>query len=372
MRVLYIANRSEIFGGGQISLIELLSRLDRSRFEPMVLCPGEGGLSEKVKALNIPALFWEMPTARTINLFKTAEKVRELRSIILENNVDIIHANGSRAQFYSSLAVKGTGAKLIWHVRESTPDRWLYDWFIGNSARRIICVSQGAKEKRFGHFPSLDPKLRVVYNGVDTQRFKKDPGSRRSVREDLGVGDDDILLGHIGLLTRQKGHQILLKAISILAGNNPNIKLLIMGKTIDVAYVKRLTTMTKQLGLDDNIIFSEPREDVEATLSALDIFILPSEREGFSRALIEAMSSSLPIIASDVEGNNEAIIHEETGFLVPYGDVYLLAEDIQKLLKDRNMSEKMGQNARKRVEKRFNIETHVSAIQELYEEIFKN
>ncbi|MGB2601735.1 MAG: glycosyltransferase, partial [Candidatus Omnitrophota bacterium] len=128
-------------------------------------------------------------------------------------------------------------------------------------------------------------------------------------------------------------------------------------------------TMANQLGLGAHVFLSGPREDMVSVLSALDIFVLPSQGEGFSRALIEAMSLSLPIIASDISGNNEAIIQDKTGFLVPYGDVYLLAEDIQKLLKNRQKSINMGVNARKRVEDVFSIKKHISEIQNVYEEL---
>ena len=370
MKILYIANRSEIFSGGQLSLLEMLSNIDKLKYVPVVLCPGEGEITEKVRAMGITALVWDMPTARTFNIFEIKERVSKLRSIIRAQGVDIVHANGSRAQFYAALAKKGTKAKLVWHLRESTPDMFLYDWFISKAADRIICVSEGTKEKRISHrFPMFNAKTIVVYNGVDTHRFTRDLNARESVRNQIGVKKDDVLLGLIGLLIPRKGHQILLKALSVLVGDHPDIKLLIMGRTVDEAYTERIKTMANQLGLGAHVFLSGPREDMVAVLSALDIFVLPSQGEGFSRALIEAMSLSLPIIASDISGNNEAIIQDKTGFLVPYGDVYLLAEDIQKLLKNRQKSINMGVNARKRVEDVFSIKKHISEIQNVYEEL---
>jgi glycosyltransferase involved in cell wall biosynthesis len=370
MKILFIANRSEIFSGGQISLLEILSNIDRAKFEPVVLCPGEGEITEKVRAMGITALVWDMPTARTFNIFDINERVSKLRSIIRAQGVDIVHTNGSRAQFYAALAKKGTGVKLVWHLRESTPDIFLYDWFISKAADRIICVSEGTKEQRISHkLPIFDKKTVVLYNGVDTERFKKDPKARESVRNQLGAKRDDVLLGLIGLLIPRKGHQILLKALSVLVGDHPQIKLLIMGRSVDEAYTERIRTMANQLGLGAHVVLSEPREDIVPVLSALDVFVLPSQGEGFSRALIEAMSVSLPVIASDISGNNEAIIQDKTGFLVPYGDVYLLAEDIQKLIKNRQKSINMGESARKRVEDLFSIKRHVIELQNVYEKL---
>ena len=370
MKILYIANRSEVFSGGQISLLEILSNIDRSKFEPVVLCPGEGEITEKVRAMGITALVWDMPTARTFNIFDINERVSKLRSIIRAQGVDIVHTNGSRAQFYAALAKKGTGVKLVWHLRESTPDIFLYDWFISKTADKIICVSKGTKEQRISHrFPMFDKKAVVLYNGVDTDRFKRDPEARESIRNHLGAKKSDVLLGLIGLLIPRKGHQILLKALSVLVGDHPQLKLLIMGRSVDEAYTERIKTMANQLGLGANVMLSEPREDIVPVLSALDVFVLPSQGEGFSRALIEAMSVSLPVIASDISGNNEAVIQDKTGFLVPYGDVYLLAEDIQKLVKNRQKSINMGESARKRVEDLFSIKRHVAELQNVYEKL---
>ncbi|MBD3425614.1 MAG: glycosyltransferase [Candidatus Omnitrophica bacterium] len=367
MKILFIANRAEVFSGGQISLLELVANLDRNKIEPVVLCPGKGQIYERTQAMGITSLVWDMPTAKTLDLFRMFDRVSKLRSIIKAQNADIVHTNGSRAQFYAALARRGTQAKLVWHLRESTPDIFLYDWFIAKSADMIVCVSNGTAQKRItSRFPMFADKTEVVYNGVDTETFKRNATSREKVRDELGVKNEDILIGLIGLIIPQKGHQILLKALSVLIEDHPNIKLLVMGRSIDAAYLERVKTMANQLGLGPNVFISGQRDDMVSVLSALDIFALPSQGEGFSRVLIEAMSVGLPVIATDVSGNNEAITKETTGFLVPYGDVYLLAEDIQKLINNRRMAINMGLSARKRVEENFSMREHVSGMQKIY------
>ncbi|MGB3082602.1 MAG: glycosyltransferase family 4 protein [Candidatus Omnitrophota bacterium] len=369
MKILYIANRSEIFSGGQISLLELLSHLDRSRFEPIVLCPDEGELADRVRSMGVAVLLWEMPTARTINLLRTRDVVRKLKSIIQEKGAGIVHTNGSRAQFYASLAVKGTEARLVWHVRESVRDLPLYDRYLVRSADRVICVSEGAKKIRFGYMRRLIPKIKVIYNGVDSRKFAKDTEKGKSLRRELGIGEEEVLVGNIGILIPRKGHRFLFKGFKKILEKHPEIKLLVMGRSIDEGYTSHVKDMIWKMEIEKNVLFEAPREDMKAVLSALNIFVLPSWGEGFSRVLLEAMACSCPIITTDVGGNNEAIQHDESGLLIPYGDVDRLAGQLERFLSDPGSARRMGENARKRAKELFSIENHVSQVQELYREL---
>lgn len=372
MRILFIANKTDVFSGGQISLLELLRRLDRSRFDPFVLCPGEGELAEKVRHMDMKVEVLKMPTAKTINIKRLMRTKKALRSIIRQYDVDIVHTNGSRAQFYASLAVKHTRANLLWHVRESIKDIPVYDRFLARSANRIVCVSQAVKRSRFGGYPKLEPKIDVIYNGVDTLKFSRDERIRMSLRDELGIGDGKVLLGIVGLLVPLKGHPFLFESLRLLVEEYPDMRLLVLGKSIDERYAARLKHMTVEMGIQKNVIFGGARDDMKAVFSALDIFILPSQREGFSRVLLEAMACSLPIIATDVSGNSEAIVDGESGLLVPYGKVERLAEAIAHLVKDSRKAGRLGENARKRAEELFSIEKHVSRMQELYVSILKS
>ncbi len=371
MKILYAANRAEIFSGGQISLLELLSGLNRSCFEPLVLCPGEGEMASRIRDMGIDVRLWDMPAARSAGIAGIRKKIRELRSIIRECGADIVHTNGSRAQFYASVAVKNTGTSLIWHVREAKRDSLFYDWFLAKAADRIVCVSEAVKNRRFGRFSYFLRKTRVVYNGVDIRKFLRDEEGRKSVRDELGVGEKQVLAGVVGILIPRKGHDFLLKGLSRAAKRYHGIKLFVIGKSVDSAYAERLKTMARDFRITDKVVFSGSREDIGSVLSALDMFILPSRSEGFSRGLLEAMACSLPIITTDVEGNNEAIVDGESGILVPYGDVDGLASAMGRCAEDTDSAKRMGRNARKRVEECFTVERHVSRMQELYEELKK-
>ncbi|NQT32161.1 MAG: glycosyltransferase family 4 protein [Candidatus Omnitrophica bacterium] len=372
MKILFVANRSEIFSGGQISLLELLSGLDRSKYEPIVLCPGEGGMSESIRALGIPVSVWEMPTARTLNVFHIWKKARELKVLIHRSEADIVHANGNRAQFYASLAARGTKASLLWHVREAEKDLFLYDWFLASSAEKIICVSEVAADIRFKHLPGIQRKVINVYNGVNTSKFYRDEAGRNSVRQEFGIKGNNIFIGIIGLLVPRKGHLFLIKAIKRLSREYPGIRLLIAGKTVNPGYTESLRRAAREEKCEDNIIFAGERTDIRAILSALDIFVLPSRREGFSRVLLEAMACSVPIVATNITGNSEAVVDGESGLLVPFMDVKAMENAIKHLIKDKDHARKMGENARIRVEKFFTLDKHVEDMQQLYKTVRRN
>ncbi|MBN1273255.1 MAG: glycosyltransferase family 4 protein [Candidatus Aminicenantes bacterium] len=366
MNILFAANTATLFSGGQISLLELLSSLDRKRFRPLVLCPGSGILSQRIKEMGIPLIIWEMPTARTFHIRRIQRKAQELRGIIKKYQPDIVHTDGSRIQLYASLGIRGTRAKLLWHVRESVRDLPLYDGFLALASNKILCVSHSVKKKRFGWCPWVYPKIEVIYNGVDLKKFFRDKREGASFRKKWSIPPKEYLLGNIGLLAPVKGHPTLLRALRILSKNFPHVRLLIMGKTVDLRYYDRLRGMAGDWRIDKNLMFKGPEENIKGVLSGIDIFILTSQREGFSRALLEAMACSLPIVASNVSGNKEAIINGKTGLLVPYGNARLTAEAIAYLIKHPEEARRMGREARKYAKEKFSIENHVLKIQELY------
>jgi len=369
MRILYIANRADIFSGGQISLLELLKRIDTDKYEPVVLCPGEGEMSEEIRKMGFIVKLWDMPSAKNLNIKRTYKKIRELNALVKSLSVDLVHTNGSRAQFYAAGAIKGTGSRLLWHVREAKRDNIFYDRYLGKSSDKILCVSKGVAKDRFRRYPALKNKIQVIYNGVDVQAFTKNKTDRNIIRNEWGIRQDEVLIGIVGLLCPRKGHKYLFEALKRIPGVLPKIRVLIVGEAIDAEYYIQLNNMVKVLGLNEKVIFSGPRSDIRAVLSALDIFVLPSSSEGFSRVLLEAMACSCSIITTDVEGNNEAVINGESGVLVPFGDAGKLAKEIEELIFLPEKVKKISVGARRRVEECFSIGKNISAIENAYKEM---
>jgi glycosyltransferase involved in cell wall biosynthesis len=207
----------------------------------------------------------------------------------------------------------------------------------------------------------IGDKITVICNGVDTRRYG--PAIDRTlVRSQLGLDANVRLIAMVGTLKKVKGHCYIIEAMTSLAPRYPDLHLLFVG---DGELRGELQAQVAQLDLE-RIHFLGNRHDIPALLAASDIFVLPSLWEGLSMALLEAMASGLPIVASEVSGTVQAIIPNETGLLVPPGDVQRLTEAIEQLLSDPARAQAMGAAARRRVEAEFSAQKQAGEHLALY------
>lgn len=366
--ILFTSLSGQMLGGGQRSLLLLLERLDRRKYNPFLVCPSEGDLIQKAKKLDIETAVIKMPRIKSLNIFSTAATVLKFKEFIKKKNVDLIHTDSPRQALYAGRAAKATGIPLIWHVRVSTPEKRSFEKYLFNHAHKVIAVSQ-AVSQRFERFPLAQEKVVVIPNGVDLTEFvRKSPDKK--VKEEFDIQEGEILVGTLGQLIPGKGQEILLKAASLVLKHIPQAKFLVVGDG-NRAYREKLEELSKNLGLSGTIVFTGYREDIPRIMNTLDIVVLPSTThlEGLSRVIIEAMASSKPVIATDSGGNPEAVDDETTGFLVPPEDPNRLAESILKLIENKTKRTQMGEAGRKRAEKLFDIEKNVLRIEKVYEEL---
>ncbi len=372
MKIAYVFNQSYFMGGGERSFSELIRCISKEKVEPIIVVPDEGEIAETYRNQSNQVFVMPFPPLKTMITGRPLLAVLKLARWVKDNNINIIHANGSRACLYSGLAGRLLGVPVIWHVRETIRDIYWYDALLGSLAHTIVCASESVKNLRFGQQSSkLKGKCRVVYNSVDSSKFCLDPSLRGKIREELGVSQETILFGIIGNIIPLKGHDFFLKGLELAVKKNPALQLQVVfaGRALDPDFEQRLRELAVQLHLENNIIFSGFRENVVEILSALDVFVLPSQREGFSRSLLEAMSMGLPIIASKINAIEEAVNHEESALLVEFGNVEALAHMIQQLSTDETLRKSLGDAARERVERNFSLETHSNTIEKIYEDI---
>ena len=370
-KVAFIFNHSLFQGGGEISFFELVKGLDRNLFEPLVIVPGQGEIKTRTSERGMEVRVCPFPSLRSMGRGLPFGALVKLFRMLRQNRVDLIHVNGSRACFYGGIAGRLLAIPVIWHVRETIQDRKAYDRLLASFSAAIICVSRSVQIKRFAKFgPGVCKKLQVVYNGVDTQHFIKDATDRAKIRLQLEIGNRS-LFGIVGNMIPLKGQAFFLNAVAEAKKMQPDveIKAVFIGRYLDTDYKERLYRLTADLNLRDDVIFKGYCDNISAYLSACDVFVLPSQREGCSRALLEAMSSGLPVIASKISEIEEVVQTDRNAILVEYGNVFQMATAITKLAENKRLRELLGNENEKRAEAIFGLQAHVDCIQGVYKNL---
>jgi glycosyltransferase involved in cell wall biosynthesis len=225
-----------------------------------------------------------------------------------------------------------------------------------------IAISEKVGTAMVDVIGSIGDKITVISNGVDMKRYGHTI-DKTIVHSQLGLEANARVIAMVGTLKKVKGHCYMIETMASIVPQYTKLHLLLIG---DGELREELQALTSRLSLDRHVHFLGDRHDVPKLLAASDIFVLSSLWEGLSMALLEAMASSLPIVASEVSGTVQAIIPNETGLLVPPGDVQKLTEAIRQLLSDPLRAKAMGIAARLRVEAEFSAQRQVGEHLALY------
>lgn len=367
-KVAYIFNHHFFLGGGEKSFSELIRATDRKKFQPVVISPKKGEIEENLSKEKIKVFVTPFPSLKHCLVHSPASSLSKLVNLLRNTEVDIIHVNGSRACLYSGIAGQMLGVPVIWHVRETIRDFLLYDGFLACLAKTIICVSKGVEFTRFGRFGWwINKKIEVVYNGVDPNKFKKEKAAREKVRKDLRIRNE-VLFGIVGNIIPLKGQDFFLRGLAKAKRTKPDLlmKTLIIGRPLDPPFNETVHRIVRDMNLSGDVIFRPYSEQITDIFSALDVFALPSRREGFSRSLLEAMSSGLPVLATRLCEIEEAAVGGKNAILVDFGDEERMASGIIKLCEDKMLRKSMGEKNRKRVAGQFDLRAHAKSVERIY------
>jgi len=208
-------------------------------------------------------------------------------------------------------------------------------------------------------------KLVLIYNGVDTGPFEAALSYREDVRRDQGIKANAKVMIVIANLIPYKGHSDLIQAAKEVVNRFPDAIFLLVGE--DRGIQKELEQRVANFGIGQSLRFLGRQDDVPKLLAASDISVLPSHEEGFSNVILESMAAGLPVVATDVGGNREAILDGITGWLIPPKDPRALAVKIIDLLRDPAKAKEWGRGGRERVNRTFTVKRMVAAHMELYE-----
>jgi glycosyltransferase involved in cell wall biosynthesis len=344
-------------GGGQWSLYYLLKHLNKDRFHPVVLCPDEGELAEKMKAIGAEVIFLKTGRLRSPNPYT----IKKLISIIKEKEIALIHTDSTTETFYAGIAARIMKVPLIWHIR-ARDGEWLLDRILSALSTKLILVADAVRTR----FKSTNKrKAPTIYNGIDLEEFDSS-AAPLSVRKEFNIDNDTVLLACIGRIEEKKGQEYLVAAMKHAA----DVKLILAGRA-DETYLKRIKTMCDELGVSDRVIFAGQRDDIPALLRSSDILAFPTLTEAFSRVILEAMAAAKPVIATDTGGNPEAVTDTVTGYIVRTKDPEALAEKIRNLVQNEERKNQMGTAGRRMVEEKYDIRNIVRQIEDEYIEVLE-
>jgi glycosyltransferase involved in cell wall biosynthesis len=250
-----------------------------------------------------------------------------------------------------------------WHGPGVGP--WLYaiDRATLRLAHVFVANSDGVKADLVNQVGISADKITRIYNGVDAAVYARRPGARQRIRREIGLSAEQLVVGTVARLHYKKGLTFLIEAADRLRGRFPDMRFLIAG---DGPERERLGLQVRALGLDAHITFLGERTDVPDLLAAMDVFAFPSLFEGHPNAVLEAMASELPVVASDIPGNNEIVRDGVNGYLVPAQDAAALAEKIALLAADPSRRQALGAAGRRHVAERFSIPAAARQFELLY------
>lgn len=225
---------------------------------------------------------------------------------------------------------------------------------VSEDIARGLCQAVGIRPNR----------IRIIYNGIETDLFHPNQKTREQIRRELQVTDEQSVIGTIGNLYPVKGHTYLVRAAAAVTQVFPESVFIIAGRG---QLLEGLQTEARELGVEKHIRFLGFREDVPALLQAMDIFVLPSLSEGLPLSALEAMASGKPVVATRVGGVPEVVVDGETGFLVAPEDADDLAEKLVCLLKAPCLLQQLGAKGHEMVKERFSLDRMVKNYEELYQ-----
>jgi glycosyltransferase involved in cell wall biosynthesis len=303
-----------------------------------------------------------------------ADALSALRELVREiklQRTDVVVVCGYNAEALGRLAARiaGVRATVLWahnmgdieprgRIRTAADrllERWTTAYFGVADAQRSVLV------ERF-HYP--EPKIRILHNGVDPAEFAavRDVG----LRADLGFSPEESVVGIVAALRPEKDHATFLRAARLVVDVRPDSKFLLVG---DGPLRNQLELLCGELGIDSNVVFVGDRRDVPRLLGAIDVFGLSSRTECFPIAVLEAMATGLPVVATNVGGLPEMVIDGHTGFLVPAGDFRGLADRLLEILSNPVLGRGMGWAGRARVQAEFDLQQTIPLAEQALEEV---
>jgi glycosyltransferase involved in cell wall biosynthesis len=352
-------------GGGERIVLKLAGLLPRYGYRVSILTFSADPASLGLQSL--PCSVYLLPLQRTYDLTAMRGSLA-LRKFLKQQQIKIVQTFFESSDLWAGFVTKAmSSAKLIWSRRDMgilrTGKHHAAYRMMAGAPDRVFAVSEQVRQHCIEVDGIRPARIQTIYNGLDLADWKTTVKPAKHT--------DEILVATVGNIRRVKGHDVFIKAAASVAAQFPNVHFSIAGEVLEPDYFAELQGMVKDLKLTGRFHFAGGVTDLKDHLAEADVFVLPSRSEGFSNAIIEAMAASLPVVATNVGGNAEAVLDGVTGFIVPPQDSDVLATAIGRLLSDPARARQMGEAGKKLAAEKFTTEAMMIQITSVYADLLR-
>lgn len=373
LRVAFCHYSSDVCGGSDLALFEILQHLPRDRYKPAAIIKIGDPLADEYRAMGLEV--FTVPLIHPRNALNCAYQARfalrfwpsvyAIARAVKAFNADLIHVN-TAYNLQGGIAARLAGRPLVWHVRELADDSFpgrLVLKTVARLATRAVAISSAVAQT----LGACKDRLRVITDAVELDAYKTLPDDS-AVRRDLNL--DGPAVSCVGRIEPWKGQHVLIEAAPAILEAKPDARILIVGGPAvnKPEYLENLKRRAAELGIAPNVVFTGIRKDIPQVLAASDILVLPSVTpEPFGRTVIEAMAAATPVVATAAGGPLDTVLDGETGFLVPPQDPGPLARKVSWLFDHPEEARAMGQRGRQRAFDHFTMDRVVRELAAVFD-----
>lgn len=379
--ILFVSHSAELNGAERI-LLQTLKKINKERFNPILVLPQPGPLAAEAKKMGLEtqivamkwwltekAKRWKQPVSWLWNI----KSVFQISEIIRRRKISLLFSNSSAA-FSGALAAKAKRIPHIWSIHEILCGKnpLLY-FFLGNRvlvnllvwlSTRIIVNSSSTGKAFKGR-----KKVCLIYNGLEIRNKNNLPLD--DLRKEFSLGSKDLVLGVVGKIYKEKGQREMILALNSICQIFPKVKLLIVGGVKEQDYYLGLKELVNERNLEEHVCFTGYRKDIFNLLRLMNLLVVSSSVDSFGLTALEAMAVGTPVLAVRAGGLPEIISHGKNGFLVDSRKPEVLQEAVKSILENPSKAAEVAERGFRTATERFSLEEQVKKIEKVMDECFE-
>jgi glycosyltransferase involved in cell wall biosynthesis len=361
-KILHFISGLEV-GGTETQLLRILPNLQNYHDNRVCCANGRGPIGKALEEKGISVYYLDLENI--FNIFA----IKRFYKIVKDFSPDILVTYLIHADLYGRILGKLFGIKKIICSKRGALLQWEWLFFFDRMTKKMVdhylVQTETAKKEWIEKLKLPESKFTVIPNGIDIKQFKIQVDKTKK-KEELGIKKDSFIITCVSKLRRGKGHKLLLEVFENIFESNKNISLLLVG---DGEQEKSLREQVKNYHSKNEIFFLGFRKDIAEILSVSDLFVLPTEKEGMSNAIIEAMIMGVPVITTNIPENKDIIENQKTGIFFTVNDVNSLKKSVETLIYNPDLRTKLGQNAQQEVTLNFDIQVVTKRFANFYQEV---